>query len=89
MPHTIKTSKVFVVTTTNRTKWVDYIPVRQVVPGADKTNRYDQDGALPVTILGSVTGLREWVDYTPVVEVGASTNQWRAESDGYIPIIGV
>lgn len=89
MPHTIKTSKVFVVSATGRTKWVDYIPVRQVVPGTDKTNRYDQDGALPVTILGSVTGLREWVDYTPVVEVASSTNQWRCEADGYIPIIGV
>lgn len=86
----MKISKVLVVTTTNRTKWIHYIPVKQVVPSSDSVNRYDQQGAVAVQILSSGTGLREWVDYIPVVEVAdADSGRWRTDNTGFIPIVGI
>jgi hypothetical protein len=80
---------VYVVSAAGRTRWVDYIPVRQVSPGSGRTSTFAQDGAIPVTMLASITGLREWVDYIPVVEVADSANVWRTEADGWLPIISV
>lgn len=65
--------------------WVDYIPVRQVVPS--ELNTFNETGAVGVYSLASTDGLTEWVDYVPVVEVSDSSNRWRCESDGWIPVV--
>lgn len=76
---------VYVVSAEGLTRWVDYIPVRQVVPTS--LNTFDVGGAVGVYSLASNSGLTAWVDYVPVVEVSDSDNRWRYESDGWIPVV--
>lgn len=83
--------KVFVVSSSGRKRWVEYVPVKQFpATTAAKAGRYDTDGALTVVILGSASGLREWVDYWPVVEVADSDNgKWRFDDLGFLPVVAL
>lgn len=82
----LKVRSVLVVSTTGRTRWVHYIPVKQVSGSAP--GRFDYNGAVEVELLGSGTGLTEWVDYIPVVEVADSdAGKWRYDNSGWIPIL--
>lgn len=86
--HVMKISKCFIVSASGRTKWVNYIPIKQVTPGS--VGRWDNDSAIEMEILSSVTGLVEWKDYIPVVEVAdADSGRWRYDNTGFIPIVGV
>ena len=76
---------IFTVSATGRVAWADYIPVDQVTPGAGKTGRYDEDGAIDTVALASVSGLREWTDYLPVVVI-SGTARWRTDTGGFIPV---
>ena len=59
---------VYVVSTSGRTKWVHYIPIKYItITDVQKVNSYSDDSALAVTTLSDVTGKVEWVDYKPVV----------------------
>lgn len=81
--------KVFAVSPSGKVKWVDYIPVHQhpeVLP--QNADRYNDNGAITVQVLSSVTGLTAWRDYTPIVDVG-SGGRWRFDSNGYIAIVPV
>lgn len=69
---------------TGLVRWVDYIPVRVVTPGAGKTGTYDDSGCLAVVALASETGSIRWIDHLPVYSEG--TDKWRYNDDGYIPI---
>lgn len=57
-------------------------------PPTNKIDRYENDGALAVTVLSSVVGLTEWVDYIPVVLVDQlDVTQWTYENTGFKPIV--
>lgn len=79
--------RVFEVSPSGLVKWVDYIPIKEVVPGTGHVRTYENDGAMAVETLSSVTGLVAWVDYLPVVPVTDSA-QWRSDNDGFIPVDG-
>lgn len=82
--------KVLIVPTTDRVKWVSYIPVKQVPVTAQNISRFNQEGAVEVELIGSGTGLIEWVDYIPVVEVTDSeAGRWRYDNAGWIPVVVV
>ena len=82
----LKVRKILVVSPSGRTKWVSYIPVKQVT--SPTTGTTDNNGAIEVKLLTSGTGLTEWVDYIPVVEVtDAEVKKWRYDNIGWIPII--
>lgn len=78
---------VYIVSSSGRVAWVDYLPVRQVTPTTPNLNTFNEAGAVGVYSLSSISGLTAWVDYTPVVEVSDSSNKWRAEADGFIPVV--
>lgn len=65
-------------------RWVDYIPVQVVVPGAGKLGTYDDDGALAVEALASETGSVRWIDHIPVYAEG--TKKWSFDDNGYLPV---
>ncbi len=77
---------VFVITDlTGLTRWVDYIPVSEIV-GCD-AGYYDEDGCWATLPLSSTTGKTAWVDYIPVGEVSPdATGKWRYENNGWIPV---
>ena len=79
---------VYVVSASGRTKWSDYLSCRVVTPGAGMVNRCENDGALGVKTLSSVSGLVEWVDYIPIV-LTTDEGRWRYDEDGFIPIVEV
>jgi hypothetical protein len=90
MSNLMKIVNVYVVSATGRTKWKDYIPVKQVTPGATSVNTFNQDGAIAVVMLGSNAGLVEGKDYIPVVEVvDPDVGRWRTDNTGFIPIIAL
>jgi hypothetical protein len=90
MPQLMKIPNVYIITAGSRTKWKDYIPVKQVTPGTNSTNTYNNDGAIAVVILVSNSGLVEGKDYIPVVEVtDPDSGRWRTDNTGFIPIIGI
>jgi hypothetical protein len=70
---------------TGLTRWVDYIPVQY---SADNSipNSYDNNGALYVSALGSVSGLQAGKDYIRIYVDNAATKKWTISSDGYIPV---
>lgn len=78
--------KVFQVSISGKTKWVDYLPVKFVVVTTSKANRFDTDGALAVKEIVSTTGLVAWVDYWPVATV-AGSGVYRYDDTGYLPIV--
>jgi hypothetical protein len=83
-----KIRKVLIVSESGRTKWVNYIPVKQIDADGENIGRFQNVGGVEVELLGSGTGLTEWVDYIPVVEVNDSdTYRWRYDNAGFIPII--
>lgn len=65
-------------------RWIDYIPVQVVVPGAGKIGTYDDNGCLAVVALASETGSIRWIDHIPVYPEG--TARWKFDDAGYIPI---
>lgn len=70
------------------TRWVDYIPVKEVTPG--RANSYDNDGCVSVTKLASESGSTRWVDHIPVgVVADADSNMWRTDNTGFIPVDGL
>jgi len=88
--HVLKVPNVLVVSAVGRTKWVNYLPVKQVTPGASSTNTFNNDGAIGVSILSSGSGLTEWVDYIPVVEVSdPDSGRWHTDNTGFIPIVEI
>jgi hypothetical protein len=64
----------------------NYVPVKAVVPAADKRNTYDTDGAIAATVLASATGLIPFVDYIPVQNFVAGTVPWTTDANGFIPL---
>lgn len=85
-----KIRKALVVSTSGRTKWVHYIPVKQVTPAEINKGTYNNDGAIEVKLLTSSVGLSEWVDYIPVVQVSdIEYERWRTDNSGWIPVIFV
>lgn len=70
---------------TGLTRWVDYIPVKYS-PDTDTPNKYDNNGALYVSALGSVSGLQAGVDYIRVYVDNAATKRWTISADGFIPV---
>jgi hypothetical protein len=78
---------VYLVSSSGRTKWVDYIPIKLIVPSIEQVNRFDDTGALGCIVLTSPIG-QEWVDYIPCVVV-ADTLKWRFDTTGYIPMVEV
>lgn len=85
-----KVRKALVVAASGRTKWVHYIPVKQVTPADINRGTYNNDGAIEVNLLGSSVGLTEWVDYIPVVQVSdVEFERWRTDNTGWIPVIFV
>lgn len=81
--------KAFVlVSLTGLVRWVDYIPVKEVVPG--RARSYDADGSIPVVELANETGSVRWVDHIPVGEVADDdSNMWRTDNAGFIPVTGL
>lgn len=69
---------------TGLTKWVDYLPVKEVAATGEKLNRYQEDGSLDTAAAAAPSGVA-WVDWLPAGVV-VSTKPWRAESDGHIPV---
>jgi hypothetical protein len=70
--------------------WVDYIPVKVVVPNTDDLGTFNDDGGLYTIGLTSVVGKIAWVDYVPVyVIAGVEGKQWRTDDDGWIPVSDV
>lgn len=67
------------------TRWVDYIPVKQV-GGTPVEGTTDANGYQAVVSIGSTTGLVPYKDYIPVYEDAAATVAWGTGSDGYIPV---
>lgn len=82
---------VFVVSASGRIKWVDYIPVKQFPSTtALQADRYDDNGALTVVMLGSVAGKIAWTDYLPIVEVAdPDTGKWRYDALGFLPVVAI
>lgn len=73
---------------TGLVRWVDYIPVKEVVPGRNRS--YDNDGAIAVAELVNETGSVRWVDHIPVFEVtDADSTKWLVEAIGFIPVDGL
>lgn len=73
---------------TGLARWVDYIPVKEVVPARGRS--YDEGGAIAVTELASETGSVRGVDHIPVFEVtDADSTRWRIEAEGFIPVDGL
>lgn len=68
---------------TGKRRWVDYIPVQEVVCTAANADTYNDAGG-KVSVEVSPTGLTPWVDYIPVV--AENTDGWRSDDDGYTPI---
>jgi hypothetical protein len=86
----MRCSKVVIVSATGLTKWVNYLPVKQVSPSQVDANTFASGGALAVQILSSGTGLTPWVDYIPVVEVtDGDESRWRYDNNGWIPIVEI
>lgn len=79
--------KVYAVSTSGRTRWIDYIPVQYVSISSDLVGRWDYGGGLPVETIGSVSGLTEWVDYIPIVVEG--TTPYTYDDSGYLAIVEV
>jgi hypothetical protein len=71
---------------TGLTKWVDYIPVKEIV-SPTRLNSYNKDDAMAVFPLASSSGKQAWVDYIPVFLVTTGT-AWSTDVDGYIPVNG-
>ena len=71
---------------TGLTKWIDYIPVREV-SSPTKLNAYDNNDAISVSPLASASGKQAWIDYIPVFLVTTGT-AWSSNNDGYIPVTG-
>lgn len=54
---------------------------------ADGLNIYDDDAAIVVYTLSSVTGLTAWIDYIPVAVVSDVAHaQWHVNETGFIPV---
>ncbi len=73
---------------TGLTRWVDYIPVKEVTPG--RVDSYDNNGAVSVAPLANETGSIRWVDHLPVgVVADADSGKWRTDNAGFIPVDGL
>lgn len=68
------------------TKWIDYIPVKEVA-APTKLNSYNESDAMSVSPLVSTSGKQAWIDYIPVFIVTSGT-AWSSNNDGYIPVNG-
>lgn len=81
--------RVFVIVPSgSQVRWVDYIPVSEVVP--TRVDSYDAAGAIRVEELESAAGLTAWVDYVPVSEDAAeASGKWRFDANGWIPVDGM
>ena len=83
---------VFEVSTSGRRRWVEYIPVKYIVPTTNENvNTWNlSGGGLAVQTLASVSGLTQWVDYVPVVTVADPDSGANRFNDlGYIQVIEV
>lgn len=79
---------IFLVSPSGKVKWVDYIPIKEILVSSIQADRFDDVGALSVKELGSVTGLVAWVDYIPCALV-SDPNTWRTDDIGYIPVVKI
>lgn len=83
-----KVTKVYEVSSTGRTRWTNYIPVKFTTNPAVTPNYFG--GAVAVDSLSDVTGLVEWVDYIPVVAVSDDdSGAWRTDNNGFIPLVEI
>lgn len=64
--------------------WKHYIPIKESYR-LNKTNTYDTNGSVAASGLGDITGKTSWIDYIPVASV-ATSNPWRTDADGHIPL---
>ena len=74
------------VSTTGKTAWVDYIPVKKPAVEPTIKNTYSNTGAMLVDVLVSTTGKKAGIDYIDVYEDNAYTKAWSTDSGGYIPV---
>jgi hypothetical protein len=68
------------------TKWIDYIPVKEITTPTT-LNAYDNDDAILVSPIASIVGKQAWKDYIPVFLVTTGV-AWSSNNDGYIPVNG-
>lgn len=72
------------VSTSGLKEWIDFIPVQSVLTYNGDT--YNNNGAIEVEALVSVSGLQAGKDYINVYEDGTKTVAWSSNNNGYIPI---
>lgn len=78
--------KIYEVTPTGLTKWIDYVPVEDKGGTSTSPDTYvTGSGWYKCEVLLSVSGLTAWVDYIPVDFV-TSTVEGDTDDDGCIPI---
>lgn len=70
---------------TGLVRWVDYVPVK-FSPDTDTPNSYDNNGALYVSALDSISGLQAGKDYIRIYVDSAATKRWTISADGFIPV---
>ena len=81
--------KIYEVSPTGLTRWVDYIPVidKGGTSASPDTWTTDPatDGAFRCEVIVDTTGLTAWVDYTPVDFVSTG-GEGRTDANGSIPV---
>lgn len=81
---------IYLVSPSGKTRWVDYIPIKEIIVTPSEVDRFDDLGALSVKELSNVTGLTPWVDYKPCALVSdPDSGEWRFDDTGYIPVVKI
>ena len=76
----------FITSISGLQRWKDYIPVDFTDTATPIEGSYNNSGFIAVDVLISTSGLQSWKDYIPVYYDPSSTDAWRVNSVGFIPV---